>query len=50
VSDTAIARLNEYDKTEWRDIFFALRPFADEQEFERLWTAFQREKARRCLQ
>jgi hypothetical protein len=44
------ARLDEFDKTEWRDVTRKLRPDWTEEQFEQEWAAFQAAKRRRMMQ
>ena len=43
------ARLDEFDKTEWRDVARRLRPDWTEADFEREWNAYFEWKQRRAL-
>jgi len=44
------AKLNEYDKDEWRSIAMTLKPNLTEDEFERMWVEFCALKAAKELQ
>lgn len=38
-------RLNEFDKDEWREIYFGFKPEATDDDFEEAWSEFVRLKA-----
>lgn len=42
------ARLDEFDKDEWRDVARLLRPDWTDADFDRAWDDFQRMKAERA--
>lgn len=42
-------RLNELDKTEFRDVYFTFKPAATEEDYDRAWDDFQAAKAQRRL-
>lgn len=44
---TEDARLDELDKQEWRDVAKKVRPDLTDEEFEKMWEEFHREKALR---
>lgn len=39
------AYLNEFDKTEWFDMMRKLRPDVTREEFDKVWSEFQTDKA-----
>jgi len=44
------ARLNEFDRDEWRDVARLVAPELNEEQFDRLWSEFCELKRRRGLQ
>lgn len=44
------ARLDEFDKTEWRDVARQLHPDWTDDEFDGLWAEFQEMKSRKAAQ
>lgn len=42
--------LNEFDKTEWRDVARKFRPDWTDEDFDREWAEFQAMKAKRAMQ
>ena len=44
-----MTKLNEFDKEEWRLVARRLRPDWSDEEFDRHWEDFQRDKERRAM-
>lgn len=43
------AKLNEFDKDEWRDIYFHFKPNATEADYDKAWAEFVEEKRKRSM-
>ena len=42
-------KLNEFDKSEWRDVYFAFKPHDTEEDFEMAWAEFAALKKQHAL-